>query len=119
MNDHAEARVNNSPAHAIELTVALLRQIVARTPEVRRHTDVAAFILNELNPALVAARNLEHVKGTPGEHSRAKLATLAYMRFKTATGEEHQPEQHAFEEIIVTLLELQDEAWTRGILLDS
>lgn len=111
--------MKNSPARAIELTIALLRQTIARTPEVRRHTDVNAFILNELNPALVKARTLEQVKGELGQQNRQDLVALAYARFKTATGKEGQPEEAAFIEIITTLLELQDEAWTRSLVLDS
>lgn len=42
-------------AEAIDLTIRFLREIVCRTPEVRQHSDIEAFILNELQPAKVMA----------------------------------------------------------------
>src|SRR5258706_7062168 len=43
-----------SRSEVLELTVKLLREIVRRHPAVRQDTDVEAFIMNELNPALAS-----------------------------------------------------------------
>lgn len=42
----------------LELTSSLLREIAKRSPDVGQHTDIEAFILNEINPALVTLRAL-------------------------------------------------------------
>lgn len=108
-----------SAADAIELTRVFLREIARRSPEVLQHSAIEAFILNEINPALVRVRALEKVRGEPGQKGRAELAELAYARFKTAVDKEGQAEPEAFTETLTALLELQDEAWLNGLVLDA
>ena len=51
-------RDTNEPADALEMAREFLREIVQRQPEVLKNHDVEAFILNVLNPALVASRKV-------------------------------------------------------------
>lgn len=54
-----KAGSSDTVSEAIEYTIGLLRDINTRCPEVQKVCDIDAFILNELNPTLVAARKLE------------------------------------------------------------
>lgn len=51
----ASKPIKSLAGEAIELTVKFLREIARRSPEVLKHSDIEAFILNELNPAKVMA----------------------------------------------------------------
>jgi len=51
---------DNKPTEAIEQAIGVLRDIVRRAPGVRVFFDLDAFIMNELNSGLVAARKYEH-----------------------------------------------------------
>ena len=51
---------DNEVTEALESVIVFLREIVERQPLVLRNHDVVAFILNELNPALIASRKWRH-----------------------------------------------------------
>lgn len=57
----------------LEWTRALLRNIASASPEVLKHTDIEAFILNEINPALALTARLR-VEREPATEAVLEMA---------------------------------------------